>query len=137
MEMSICRAKVATNLGKCLVHCFQTLNDESEVVVEEPKKQQLAKPSSSTRSPSSSTTQNRKPTTHNSVTSPSKQAKTKIPPTSTRSSSRIDLSCGRSAPSSSLEHSRYLKEEARRTTALTAEPSSKSKKQRSSAKKKM
>jgi len=144
MEMTICGIKVATKLGRCLVYFFQTLDDESKVVVEKPKKQQLAKPSSSSRSSSSSTTQNRKPTTHNSVAFPSKQAKKKVvPPTSTRSSSsssssssRFDLSCGRFAPSSSLEHSRYLKEEARRTAALTAD-SSKSKKQRSSAKKKM
>ena len=138
MEMSVCGIKVATKLGGCLVHFFQTLNGESEVVVEEPKKQQLAKPSSSSRSSSSPTThRHRKSTTHSFVVSPSKQAKKKgVPPTSS-SSSRFDLTCGRSAPSSSLEHSRYLKEEARRTIALTAEPSSKSKKQRSSAKKKM
>ena len=134
MEMPICGIKVATKLGGCLIHFFQTLDDESEV--EEQKKQQLAKPSSSTRSPSSSTTQNRKPTTYESISSPSKQAKN-VPLTSapTSSSSRFDLSCGRSAPS--LEHSRYLKEEARCTAAMTADPSSKSKKHRSNAKKKM
>ena len=131
MEMTICGIKVATKLGGCLVHFFQTLDDESEVVVEERPKKQLAKPSSSTRSPSYSTTQNRKSTTHNAVTSHSRQAKKKVPPTSTcssSSSSRFDLSGGRCAPSSSLEHSRHLKEEARRTAALTAEPSSKSEK---------
>ena len=138
MEMTICGIKVATKLGGCLVHFFQTLDGGNEVAVEPCKKQLTTKPSSSTRSPSSSTTQNRKPTTHNSVTSTSKQAKKKVvpPPTCSSSSSRFDLTCGRFAPSSSLEHSR-LKEEARRTAALTAEPSSKSKKQRSSAKKKM
>jgi len=128
--MKICGIKVATKLGGCLVHFFQTLNGE-RVEVEEPKKQQL-----STRLSSSTTHRHRKSTTHSSVVSPSKQAKKKVvPPTS--SSSRFDLTCGRFAPSSSLEHSRYLKEEARRTAALIVEPSSKSKKHRSSAKMKM